>query len=146
MSVDASANGLSITGQLSAGAGCTTLSGSGVTCAAPPAPLGYIVLWGDNGDDTLRTGSGVPATTEVMADGGPGDDSYVLDAAARGVAAAIADSGGDARDSISLGCRGARLLAASVGPRDRRGRYAVPNGAISFAGLDGALPCALPRG
>jgi Ca2+-binding RTX toxin-like protein len=106
-------------------------------------------LRGGPGDDTILGGPG----NDVVAidggndrlDGGPGDDSYVLDAAARGVAAAIADSGGDARDSISLGCRGARLLAASVGPRDRRGRYAVPNGAISFAGLDGALPCALPQ-
>ena len=31
-----SGNGLSITGQLSAGAGCTTVPAAGVSCAAPP--------------------------------------------------------------------------------------------------------------
>ena len=106
-------------------------------------------LRGGPGDDAILGGPG----NDVVAidggndrlDGGPGNDSYVLDAGARGIAAAIADTGGDARDSISLSCRGARLLAATAGPRERRGRYAVPNGALSFAGLDGPLPCALPR-
>ena len=106
-------------------------------------------LRGGSGDDTILGGPG----DDIVAidggndrlDGGSGDDSYVLDAGARGIAATIVDSGGDARDSISLSCRGSRLLAATAGRRERRGRYAVPNGAISFAGVDGALPCALPR-
>ncbi len=106
-------------------------------------------LRGGPGDDTVLGGPG----NDILAidggndrlDGGPGDDSYVLDAGARGVAATIADRGGSPRDSISLACRGARLLAATGGIRERRGRYSVPNGTVSFAGLDGALPCALPR-
>ena len=106
-------------------------------------------LRGGPGDDTIVGG---PAN-DILAidggsdrlDGGPGNDSYVLDAGARGVAAAIADTGGDARDSIALSCKGARLLSASGGVRERRGRYSLPNGALTFAGLDGPLPCALPK-
>jgi hypothetical protein len=106
-------------------------------------------LRGGPGDDTIVGGPG----NDILAidggsdrlDGGPGNDSYVLDAGARSVAGTIADTGGDARDSISLSCKGARLLRASGGVRERSGRYALPNGAVSFAGLDGALPCALPK-
>lgn len=106
-------------------------------------------LRGGPGDDTVVGGLG----NDVLAidggrdrlDGGPGNDSYVVDAGARGVAATIADTGGDPRDSISLSCKGARLLTASGGVRERRGRYSLPNGALTFAGLDGPLPCALPK-
>ncbi len=106
-------------------------------------------LRGGPGDDMILGGPG----NDILAidggndrlDGGHGDDSYVLDAGARGVAAVIADRGGDPRDTIRLPCKGARLLTASGGVRERRGRYSVPNGTVTFAGLDGALPCALPR-
>jgi Ca2+-binding RTX toxin-like protein len=106
-------------------------------------------LRGGPGDDTVVGGPG----NDVLAidggrdrlDGGPGNDFYVVDAGARGVAATIADTGGDPRDSISLSCKGARLLTASGGVRERRGRYSLPNGPVTFAGLDGPLPCALPK-
>ncbi len=106
-------------------------------------------LRGGPGDDSIVGGRG----NDILAidggsdrlDGGPGNDSYVLDAGARGVAGTIADTGGDVRDSISLSCKGARLLSATGGARERRGRYSLPNGAVTFAGLDGALPCALPK-
>jgi Ca2+-binding RTX toxin-like protein len=105
-------------------------------------------LRGGPGDDTVLGGPGNDRLAidggKDRLDGGPGNDSYVLDPGARGVAATIADSGG-ARDAISLACKGARLLTASAGTRERRGRYALPNGTVSFAGLDGALPCTLPR-
>jgi Ca2+-binding RTX toxin-like protein len=106
-------------------------------------------LRGGPGDDAVVGGPG----NDILAidggrdrlDGGPGSDFYVVDAGARGVAATIADTGGDPRDSISLSCKGARLLTASGGVRERRGRYSLPNGAVTFAGLDGPLPCALPK-
>ena len=106
-------------------------------------------LRGGPGDDTVVGGP----RNDVLAidggrdrlDGGPGNDSYVVDAGARGVATTIADTGGDLRDAISLSCKGARLLTASGGVRERRGRYSLPNGAVTFAGLDGPLPCALPK-
>jgi Ca2+-binding RTX toxin-like protein len=105
-------------------------------------------LRGGPGDDTVLGGPG----KDILAidggkdrlDGGPGNDSYVLDPGARGVAATIADSGGDPRDKVSLTCAGVRLTVTG-GTGERRGRYALPNGTVSFAGLDGALPCALPR-
>jgi hypothetical protein len=105
-------------------------------------------LRGGPGDDTVLGGPGNDRLAiddgKDRLDGGAGNDSYVLDSSARGVAATIADSGG-VRDAISLACKGARLLAASAGTRERRGRYALPHGTVSFAGLDGALPCTLPR-
>lgn len=94
---------------------------------------------GAPGDDILAIDGG----TDWL-DGGRGDDSYVLDPGSRGIAATIADSGGDPRDSISLTCKGVRLTATG-GTRERRGRYTLPNGTVTFAGLDGALPCTLPR-
>ncbi len=86
-------------------------------------------LRGGPGDDTIVGGPG----NDILAvdggrdrlDGGSGNDSYVVDAGARGVAGTIADTGGDARDSISLSCKGARLLSASGGVRERRGRYSL---------------------
>jgi Ca2+-binding RTX toxin-like protein len=100
VSLDATGNSLSITGQLSAGPGCTTAGASSVSCAAPTAPLGYIVLWGDDGNDTLGVGGGVPATTEVMADGGPGNDNL---------------TGGPGSDVLSAGEGGTDHLSGGVG-------------------------------
>jgi hypothetical protein len=103
-------------------------------------------LRGGPGDDTLLGGPGhdvltVDAGADRL-DGGAGNDRYVVDGTARGVAASIADAGGV--DAISLACAGARVTA-SGGTRDRRGRYVLPGGTVAFAGLDGALPCVLPR-
>jgi Ca2+-binding RTX toxin-like protein len=105
-------------------------------------------LRGGPGDDTILGGPG----NDILAidggndrlDGGRGNDTYVLDVGARGISATIGDSGGDPRDAISLTCKGVRLTA-KAGVRERRGRYALPGGTVTFAGLDGALPCALPR-
>jgi hypothetical protein len=100
---------------------------------------GHDTIFGGPGHDVLAIDGG-----NDRLDGGPGNDTYVLDAGARGIAATIADTGHDLRDSISLRCKGARLNA-SAGARERRGRYTLPNGIVTFAGLDGPLPCALPR-
>jgi Ca2+-binding RTX toxin-like protein len=115
VTVDATGNGFSITGGLSAGAGCTTV-GSSVSCAAPTAPLGYIVLWGDNGNDTLSIGGGVPATTEVMADGGPGNDNL-----SGGLGSDILFAGESGTDHLSGGVGDDALIGFGGGPDTMEG-------------------------
>jgi Ca2+-binding RTX toxin-like protein len=100
VSVNATGNGLSITGQLSAGAGCAKAGAASLSCAAPAAPLGYIVLWGDRGNDTLSVGGGLPAATEVVVDGGPGNDDL---------------TGGPGSDVLFAGESGADHLSGGVG-------------------------------
>jgi Ca2+-binding RTX toxin-like protein len=111
VSVDATGNGFSITGGLSAGAGCTAAAGSSVACAAPPAPLGYVVLWGDSGNDTLSVGGGVPATMEVMADGGPGNDNLT-----GGPGSDVLFAGETGTDHLSGGVGDDALMGAGGGP------------------------------
>lgn len=70
---------LSITGSaLVAGPGCTGgsvgASPTPVSCALPPTELGYVVIWGGSGNDTINVGSGFSVTTLTKGDGGPGDD------------------------------------------------------------------------
>jgi RTX calcium-binding nonapeptide repeat (4 copies) len=99
-------------------------------------------LRGGPGNDTLHGGPGDDVLAiDVGADrleGGLGNDRYALDAGARGFTATILDAGG--RDSIGVGCAGARVRATGG-----RGRYVLPGGTIDFAGLDAPLPCVLPR-
>jgi Ca2+-binding RTX toxin-like protein len=56
------------------GSGCTGGGGS-VTCQVPGADLGYVLLWGGAGNDTMSVGGGMSSLTGVKADGGPGDDT-----------------------------------------------------------------------
>lgn len=100
VSVNATGNGLSITGQLSAGAGCAKAGAASVSCGTPTAPLGYIVLWGDSGNDTLSVGGGLPAGTEVVLDGGPGNDNL---------------TGGPSSDVLFAGESGTDHLIGGVG-------------------------------
>lgn len=140
-------------GQLFGGAGNDTLLGAvgpdrifggEGPCDACPA-LG-------SDDDTIRGGAGDDMISieegRDQLDGESGNDSYLVSSRAKGVNATIADSGSDPRDTIALsGCAGVRL-SASGGSREKRGRYTFPGGGVSFAGIDGALPCApraLPR-
>jgi hypothetical protein len=68
----------------------------------------------------------------LIVETGDGDDS---------LAATIADTGRDRRDSISVTtCRGVRRWATR-GARERSGRYTWPGGFVRFSGLDGVLPC-----
>jgi Ca2+-binding RTX toxin-like protein len=111
LTVNVTGNGFSVTGQLSAGAGCTNAGGAGVSCATPTAPLGYIVLWGDNGDDTLSVGGGVSAMTEVMADGGPGNDNLT-----GGLGSDILAAGESGTDHLNGGVGDDALLGFGGGP------------------------------
>jgi Ca2+-binding RTX toxin-like protein len=70
---------LSITGSpLIAGPGCTGgsvgVTLTAVSCTLPPVELGYVVIWGGTGNDTISVGSGFSVTTLTKGDGGPGDD------------------------------------------------------------------------
>jgi Ca2+-binding RTX toxin-like protein len=111
VTVNATGNGLSITGQLSAGAGCTTAGGSGVSCAAPTAPLGYIVLWGNDGDDSLSVGGGVQVMTGVTVDGGPGNDHLT-----GGPGSDILFAGESGTDHLSGGAGDDALIGRGGGP------------------------------
>jgi Ca2+-binding RTX toxin-like protein len=55
-----------------AGTGCTD-GGGQITCQAS-RPIGYMLAWGDDGNDSINIGNGFPAPTLLKADGGPGDD------------------------------------------------------------------------
>ncbi len=121
----------------SGGEGNDVLRGTGAAARLRGGP-GDDTIVGGPGNDTIAIDAGVDRL-----DGGLGNDRYVVDAGARGITATIADAGG--RDSIAVGgCAGARV---TVGPgtRERRGRYVLPGGTVTFAGLDGALPCVLPK-
>lgn len=64
---------LSISGSaLDGGPGCT--DGSPVTCPLPAAELGYVLIWGADGNDTINVGGGFSVSTLTKGDGGPGDD------------------------------------------------------------------------
>ena len=97
-------------------------------------------------DDTLRGGAGndtlwIEEGRDHL-DGQAGDDAYILDLGAQRIDATIVDSGGDSHDTIAMtACAGVRV-STSGGARERRGRYALPSGAVVFAGIDGTLPCA----
>jgi hypothetical protein len=118
------------------GEGNDVLRGTGAAARLRGGP-GDDTIVGGPGNDTIAVDAGVDRL-----DGGLGNDRYVVDAGARGITATIADAGG--RDSIAVGCAGAKV---TVGPgtRDRRGRYVLPGGTVTFVGLDGTLPCVLPK-
>jgi Ca2+-binding RTX toxin-like protein len=66
---------LRVTGSaLAAGPGCQPTSGGGVSCTAPAAGLGYVLLWGGSGNDSLSVGSAFSPGTLIKIDGGPGND------------------------------------------------------------------------
>jgi Ca2+-binding RTX toxin-like protein len=104
--------GITVSGSAaSAGSGCS-LSGGSVLCPRPPAEFGYVLLWGDGGNDTLSVGGGLSVTTGVKGDGGDGDD--VLNG---GPAADVLFPGQTGRDRL-VGGRGDDALAARGGGAD----------------------------
>jgi len=57
--------------QVATGAGCNPQG----TCAAPSGALGYVMVYGEDGADTINVGEGIDPDTTVDVDGGPGDDT-----------------------------------------------------------------------
>jgi Ca2+-binding RTX toxin-like protein len=60
-------------GALTAGDGCTTAPGA-VVCARPAQPLGYVVLAGSGGDDSITMADSPGRPTYVVLEGGDGSD------------------------------------------------------------------------
>jgi Ca2+-binding RTX toxin-like protein len=59
---------------LAAGSGCDPRPGSAADCSSPAGPLGYVLVYGDDGSDSVSIGDGIFGDTTVDVDGGPGDD------------------------------------------------------------------------
>ncbi len=55
-------------------ANCTQEGPKGVLCPTPASSLGFITVFGDNGNDTLSIGGGFPALTTTDVSGGAGSD------------------------------------------------------------------------
>jgi Ca2+-binding RTX toxin-like protein len=54
---------------------CGEISPNGATCPKPGQPLGYIMMFGDDGDDRMKVvGGGFPAAMTADVDGGKGSD------------------------------------------------------------------------
>lgn len=119
--VSESGGSITVTGSpVQAGSGCTGGGGS-VFCPSPGREFGYILLWGDGGDDELDVGSGIAVTTGVKGDGGPGDD--VLE-------------GGPAADVLFPGASGTDRLVGGRGDDALSGRPGGPDTLIGGQGND----------
>jgi Ca2+-binding RTX toxin-like protein len=69
------------------------------------------VLWGDNGDDRLSVGGGIPVTTEVTLAGGPGNDDLT-----GGPGSDILFAGEGGTDHLSGGAGDDALIGRGGGP------------------------------
>jgi Ca2+-binding RTX toxin-like protein len=93
---------------------CSLLQPAGASCPSPPqAPIGFVTVWGDSGDDHLSLGGNYGDATTVM-DGGPGND--VLDGTSgddvlfSGQSGQDVLNGGDGSDALlALGTGGDKL-------------------------------------
>jgi hypothetical protein len=113
------------------GAGADVVHGGEGPCSAcPPLTVDHDVVRAGAGADVIHVEEG-----RDRLDGESGNDTYVVSARARGVAATISDSGGDAADAIAATCGPVRLAAP--------GRYAAPGGSVLFSGVRGRLACAV---
>lgn len=93
-----------------AGPGCSP-SGGGIVCTAS-RPIGYLLAWGDDGNDSIDIGNGFPDSTLLKADGGFGDD--VLDGSAGEDLLNAGESGSD----VLVGRGGDDALVARAGGGD----------------------------
>jgi Ca2+-binding RTX toxin-like protein len=103
---------------LASGPGCQS-SGGRVSCTAPATGLGYVLVWGGSGNDSLSISSAFSTGTFIKLDGGPGNDrlnggpgSDTLWAGESG-ADQLFGNGGD--DSLNGRTGGGDLLAAGPG-------------------------------
>jgi Ca2+-binding RTX toxin-like protein len=117
VTVNESAGGVTISGSVTPGPGCSA-GGGGVVCARPAFEFGYVLLWGGEGNDNLTVGR-LAVTTGVKGDGGPGDD--VL-------------NGGPASDTLFPGASGSDRLVGGAGDDALAGR---PGGGDTLVGGPG---------
>jgi hypothetical protein len=62
-------------GALAAGPHCISAGSSAASCVPAAGPLDYVMVYGEDGADTINIGAGLPPDATVDADGGPGDDT-----------------------------------------------------------------------
>ena len=91
---------------LTAGPGCQS-SGGGVSCTAPATGLGYVLIWGGSGNDSLSVSSAFSTGTFIKLDGGPGNDRL---------------DGGPGSDTLWAGESGTDQLFGNAGDDSLNGR------------------------
>ena len=91
---------------LTAGTGCRS-SGDAVSCTAPAGGLGYVLVWGGSGNDSLSVSSAFSVGTFIKLDGGPGNDRL---------------DGGPGSDDLWAGESGADQLFGDAGDDSLNGR------------------------
>ena len=100
------------------GPGCNPTALAQAFCTTTQ-PLGYILGWGDDGDDSFSIGAGFDLATEIVLDGGPGDDTL---------------TGGPTSEEMLAGAVGSDRLIGNGGDDALFARGADPD---TLAGGDG---------
>ncbi len=76
VTVAATGDALTINGgTLTPGPGCSRLTSGRLSCAISASRLGYVLIWGGGGADSMAVGSGLATSTMFKGDGGPGNDT-----------------------------------------------------------------------
>jgi Ca2+-binding RTX toxin-like protein len=82
------------------GKDCQTQQNGDVLCPAPPASLGALTVFGDQGNDAIRIGAGFPSLMTADIEGGDGSDLL---------------AGGDGEENFYTGPTGADVVRAGGG-------------------------------
>jgi Ca2+-binding RTX toxin-like protein len=121
VTVAASGDGLTVTGSaLTPGSGCSRLTAGQLHCSVPPSKLGYVLIWGGAGNDSIAVGDSLATSTMFKGDGGPGNDTI---------------SGGPASDVLWAGESGSDRIFGNGGDDSVVGR---PGGGDLLSGGPGS--------
>ena len=121
IAVAAAGDALTISGAtLTPGAGCSRLTAGRLSCSVAASKLGYVLIWGGGGNDSIAVGDGLATSTMFKGDGGPGDDTI---------------SGGPASDVLWAGESGSDRVFGNGGDDSVVGR---PGGGDLLSGGPGS--------